>query len=208
MRVCGARFLQKLSIVFFLRLDGILSCPRERRTRARKDDNTATGRDLVCVLLAGFDNSKQDLTEQPIQMAGVKVTGITETITEQQLREFFSYSGDVTGVEIFPEGAGRAAIVRFADEGALETALLLSGATIVSGGERLFFCPVLRPSPHFRRNGLPRAKCCCPVRPRECARSPIGNARPCAPTQVWPLFCNLAQEDHADPSRAPLRCCH
>lgn len=68
-------------------------------------------------------------------MAGVKVTGITETITEQQLREFFSYSGEVSSVELFNEAlGGRSAIVRFAEEGALETALLLTGATIVSGG--------------------------------------------------------------------------
>lgn len=69
------------------------------------------------------------------KMAAVKVTGITETITEQQLREFFSYSGEVTSVELMQEAVGaRIAVVRFADESALETALLLSGATIVSGG--------------------------------------------------------------------------
>lgn len=70
-------------------------------------------------------------------MAAVKVTGITATITEGQIRDFFSYSGEVTSVELFDEAlGGRSAIVRFAEEAALETALLLSGATIVSGGER------------------------------------------------------------------------
>ena len=76
-------------------------------------------------------------------MAAVKVTGLTSNIGEQQLKEFFSYSGEVSSVEIFEELGGRSAIVRFTDASALETALLLTGATIVSGG-----------TPH-RRNKLP-----------------------------------------------------
>lgn len=66
-------------------------------------------------------------------MSAVLVTGLTSRIDESQLREFFSYSGEVASVEL--SGAGedaRSAIVAFTDASALPTALLLTGATIVA----------------------------------------------------------------------------
>ncbi len=69
-------------------------------------------------------------------MSAVLVTGLTTRVDENALREFFSYSGDVTGVELHdaPDAAGgptRSAIVSFAAANALDTALLLTGSTIV-----------------------------------------------------------------------------
>ena len=65
-------------------------------------------------------------------MAAVLVTGLTSRIDEAQLREFFSYSGEVSSVELSGDGEVRSAIVAFADASALPTALLLTGATIVA----------------------------------------------------------------------------
>jgi len=65
-------------------------------------------------------------------MAAVLVTGLTANVGEAQLREFFSYSGEVASVELNDAPSGRSALVAFLDAAALPTALLLTGATIVA----------------------------------------------------------------------------
>jgi hypothetical protein len=67
-------------------------------------------------------------------MAVVLVTGLTARADESSLRDFFGYSGAVSHVEITDAAdASRSALVTFADASSLQTALLLTGATIVAG---------------------------------------------------------------------------
>ncbi|KAF7074671.1 hypothetical protein CFC21_079507 [Triticum aestivum] len=63
----------------------------------------------------------------------VRVRNISDLAGEREVREFFSFSGEIDHVDITPDGAaaGRTAYVTFKDAKALEIALLLSGATIV-----------------------------------------------------------------------------
>nr|CAB3498209.1 unnamed protein product [Digitaria exilis] len=63
----------------------------------------------------------------------VRVRNISDLATEREVREFFSFSGEIEHVDIRFDGAatGRTAYVTFKDPKALEIALLLSGATIV-----------------------------------------------------------------------------
>lgn len=63
----------------------------------------------------------------------VRVGNISDLAGEREIREFFSFSGEIEHVEIRSGevGALRTAFVTFRDHKALEIALLLSGATIV-----------------------------------------------------------------------------
>jgi len=61
----------------------------------------------------------------------VRVRNISDLATEREVREFFSFSGEIKHVDIRFDGTGRTAYVTFKDPKALEIALLLSGATIV-----------------------------------------------------------------------------
>jgi len=61
----------------------------------------------------------------------VRVRNISDLATEREVREFFSFSGEIEHVDIRLDGTGRTAYVTFKDPKALEIALLLSGATIV-----------------------------------------------------------------------------
>ncbi|XP_062214586.1 binding partner of ACD11 1-like [Phragmites australis] len=63
----------------------------------------------------------------------VRVRNISDLATEREVREFFSFSGEIEKVDIRFDGVatGRTAYVTFKDPNALEIALLLSGATIV-----------------------------------------------------------------------------
>jgi|APGre2960657423_1045063.scaffolds.fasta_scaffold268154_1 hypothetical protein len=65
-------------------------------------------------------------------MSAVLVTGLTLKVDEGALREFFSYSGEVSSVELMDSEGNRSAIVSFTDASALATALLLTGSTIVA----------------------------------------------------------------------------
>jgi RNA recognition motif-containing protein len=59
------------------------------------------------------------------------VRNISDLATEREVREFFSFSGEIEHVDIRFDGTGRTAYVTFKDPKALEIALFLSGATIV-----------------------------------------------------------------------------
>ncbi|CAD5173643.1 unnamed protein product [Musa acuminata subsp. malaccensis] len=62
----------------------------------------------------------------------VQVGNISDLAGEREIREFFSFSGDIEHLEIRGDaGTPRLAFVTFKDPKALEIALLLSGATIV-----------------------------------------------------------------------------
>lgn len=61
-----------------------------------------------------------------------EVVGLSPNATEKDVHEFFSYCGDLERVEIIRSGEyGGTAYVTFGDAYTLETAVLLSGATIV-----------------------------------------------------------------------------
>ncbi|KAJ6797903.1 binding partner of ACD11 1 [Iris pallida] len=61
----------------------------------------------------------------------VRVGNVSELAGERDIREFFSFSGDIDHVQICHGGAPKTAFVTFKDPKALEIAVLLSGATIV-----------------------------------------------------------------------------
>ncbi|PKU75520.1 hypothetical protein MA16_Dca011296 [Dendrobium catenatum] len=67
-----------------------------------------------------------------MQVRTVKVSNVSHSATEQDINEFFSFSGDIDHVELksFDEWS-RVAYVTFRDFQGAETALLLSGATII-----------------------------------------------------------------------------
>ncbi|ONK81897.1 uncharacterized protein A4U43_C01F33980 [Asparagus officinalis] len=68
------------------------------------------------------------------QTRTVRVGNISDLAGEREVREFFSFSGDIEHVDVqrFCEpGSRRTAFVTFKDPKALEIALFLSGATIV-----------------------------------------------------------------------------
>ncbi|KAK8964252.1 hypothetical protein KSP40_PGU011900 [Platanthera guangdongensis] len=68
-----------------------------------------------------------------MQTRTVQVGNVSDLAGDREIREFFSFSGDIEHVEIRCSGAGvpRTAFVTFRESKALEIAVLLSGATIV-----------------------------------------------------------------------------
>nr|XP_009412328.1 PREDICTED: binding partner of ACD11 1-like isoform X2 [Musa acuminata subsp. malaccensis] len=67
-----------------------------------------------------------------METRSIRVANISDLAEEREIREFFSFSGDIEHIEIRGNvGSGRIAFVTFKDPKALEIALLLSGATIV-----------------------------------------------------------------------------
>ncbi|GJP68270.1 hypothetical protein CLOP_g25004 [Closterium sp. NIES-67] len=62
----------------------------------------------------------------------IQASNISYKASEKDIYEFFSFSGEITGIETKTDlKKGQVAYVTFADERALETALLLTGAVIV-----------------------------------------------------------------------------
>ncbi|XP_021893566.1 binding partner of ACD11 1-like [Carica papaya] len=62
----------------------------------------------------------------------VKVSNVSLGATEQDIKEFFSFSGDILYVELQRnDGQSQVGYVTFKDSQGAETAVLLSGATIV-----------------------------------------------------------------------------
>ncbi|KAJ7546760.1 hypothetical protein O6H91_08G053400 [Diphasiastrum complanatum] len=65
--------------------------------------------------------------------ATVRVSNLCASATEQDIVEFFSFSGDIQRLDLNREGSGsQIAYVTFRDREALETALRLDGAKIVN----------------------------------------------------------------------------
>ncbi|GBG93487.1 hypothetical protein CBR_g71629 [Chara braunii] len=62
----------------------------------------------------------------------IKVTGVSMNAKEKDLREFFSFSGDIETVHLSPDASGlQTCFIVFKSPKALDTALLLTGAKIV-----------------------------------------------------------------------------
>lgn len=67
-----------------------------------------------------------------MQTRTVKVSNLSVKATERDVHDFFSFSGEIEHIELRSEGdESNAAFVTFKDPEALDTAILLSGATIV-----------------------------------------------------------------------------
>ncbi|KAK9905391.1 hypothetical protein M0R45_000230 [Rubus argutus] len=67
-----------------------------------------------------------------MQTRTVQVKQLSDLASEREIHEFFSFSGEIEGIQIQREaGQSKTAFVTFKDAKALEIALLLSGATIV-----------------------------------------------------------------------------
>lgn len=74
-------------------------------------------------------------------MSTVRVSNVSKQCTETTLKEFFSYSGTIASIELAPaaseedatsdDSAVQVALVTFEDPTAIDTALMLSGATIM-----------------------------------------------------------------------------
>ncbi|PKA66065.1 hypothetical protein AXF42_Ash010475 [Apostasia shenzhenica] len=66
-----------------------------------------------------------------MQARTVQVGNVSDLAGEREIREFFSFSGEIERVEIRGAGVFKTAFVTFRDTKALEIAVLLSGSTIV-----------------------------------------------------------------------------
>ncbi|KAG2608914.1 binding partner of ACD11 1-like isoform X1 [Panicum virgatum] len=78
----------------------------------------------------------------------VKVTNVSLTATVQDIKEFFSFSGDIEHVEMQSgDEWSQVAYVTFKDAQGAETALLLSGATIVDLSVIIAPAPEYQPPP-------------------------------------------------------------
>ncbi|KAM3196611.1 hypothetical protein ACQJBY_072356 [Aegilops geniculata] len=75
----------------------------------------------------------------------VKVTNVSLSATEQDIKEFFSFSGDIEHVDMKSgDEWSQVAYVTFKDAQGAETALLLSGATIVD------LSVIIAPAPEYQ----------------------------------------------------------
>lgn len=62
----------------------------------------------------------------------VKVSNLSHKATERDIHDFFSFSGEIESIDVQSDGDGlKFALVTFKDSESLDTAVLLSGATIV-----------------------------------------------------------------------------
>ncbi|KAM7499878.1 hypothetical protein LguiA_024292 [Lonicera macranthoides] len=76
------------------------------------------------------------------QVRTVKVSNISLAATEQEIKEFFSFSGNIEYVEMQSENErSQCAFVTFKDSQGAETAVLLSGATIVDQSVNIALAP-------------------------------------------------------------------
>ncbi|KAJ4776829.1 RNA-binding (RRM/RBD/RNP motifs) family protein [Rhynchospora pubera] len=85
---------------------------------------------------------------QHFQVRTVKVSNLSHGASEQDIREFFSFSGEIEHVEM--QGVdewSQIAYVTFKDAQGADTALLLSGATIVDMSVIISAAPEYKPPP-------------------------------------------------------------
>jgi hypothetical protein len=61
----------------------------------------------------------------------VRVTNVSAKATAHDIHDFFSFSGEIENIELLRDGDTQIALVTFKEAQALDTALLLSGATVV-----------------------------------------------------------------------------
>ncbi|KAJ3672612.1 hypothetical protein LUZ60_007333 [Juncus effusus] len=80
----------------------------------------------------------------------VKITNLSLSATEQDVKEFFSFSGEIEHVEMHSADAySQIAYVTFKDAQGADTALLLSGATIVDMSVVINPAPEYTPPPSY-----------------------------------------------------------
>ncbi|KAI3705935.1 hypothetical protein L1987_76184 [Smallanthus sonchifolius] len=78
----------------------------------------------------------------------VKVSNVSLGASEQDIKEFFSFSGEIEYVDIKSENErSQIAFVTFKDPQSAETAVLLSGATIVDQSVTITLAPEYNPPP-------------------------------------------------------------
>lgn len=81
-----------------------------------------------------------------MSIRSVKVCNVSHAAAEQDLKEFFSFSGDIEYVEMHSENErSQTAYVTFKDAQGAETAVLLSGATIVDQSVTIALAPDYKP---------------------------------------------------------------
>ncbi|GMH29529.1 hypothetical protein Nepgr_031372 [Nepenthes gracilis] len=81
-----------------------------------------------------------------ISMRSVKVCNVSLGASEQDIKDFFSFSGDIEYVELQSENErSQTAYVTFNDVQGAETAVLLSGATIVDQSVTIALAPDYKP---------------------------------------------------------------
>ncbi|KAG0599132.1 hypothetical protein M758_12G130800 [Ceratodon purpureus] len=61
----------------------------------------------------------------------VRVTNVSAKATAHDIHDFFSFSGEIENIDLHRDGDTQIALVTFKEAQALDTALLLSGATVV-----------------------------------------------------------------------------
>ena len=61
----------------------------------------------------------------------VLVTGLSPSASEEQLKQFLSYCGEITRIHVENSETGRQATVTFASKESVDTAVLVSGAVVV-----------------------------------------------------------------------------
>nr|GMD08565.1 binding partner of ACD11 1-like [Ipomoea batatas] len=84
----------------------------------------------------------------PVQIRTVKVSNISLRACERDIKEFFSFSGDIEYVEMRSDTEqSQVAYVTFKDSQGAETAVLLSGATIVDMSVTVTYDPDYRLPP-------------------------------------------------------------
>ncbi|ESQ39834.1 hypothetical protein EUTSA_v10001235mg, partial [Eutrema salsugineum] len=77
-----------------------------------------------------------------MSMVTVKVSNVSLSATERELKEFFSFSGEIVYLESQSENEGsKLAYVTFKDLQGAETAILLTGATIVDSSVTVTMSP-------------------------------------------------------------------
>ncbi|KAL2921431.1 Binding partner of ACD11 1 [Bienertia sinuspersici] len=80
------------------------------------------------------------------QIKSVKVCNVSLGASEQDIKEFFSFSGEIEHIELRSENErSQTAYVTFKDAQGAETAVLLSGATIVDQSVTIALAPDYKP---------------------------------------------------------------
>ncbi|OAY63969.1 Binding partner of ACD11 1 [Ananas comosus] len=87
----------------------------------------------------------------------VKVSNVSLSATEQDMKEFFSFSGDIEHIEMQSgDEWSQVAYVTFKDTQGAETAVLLSGATIVDLSVIIALAPEYEPPPTVSAPSYPK----------------------------------------------------
>ncbi|KAG5593567.1 hypothetical protein H5410_044081 [Solanum commersonii] len=101
-------------------------------SRFKKFKKVALGVAAIVVVVSAFSGFAYYIYRSTIEVRTVRVGNVSDLAAEREVREFFSFSGEIEHIEIRREqGQSKTAFVTFKDPKALEIALLLSGATIV-----------------------------------------------------------------------------